>query len=132
MRLDRGPFDRAVPQGLAKRRQAHVEHIGVVGRVQPGNAIPADGKSHGFKRPDPFIPDSPGQQQEWVKACKTDKETSCNFTYSGWLTEANHLGNVAYRAGQKLVWDSAKLRATNTRSADPFIRREYRKGWKLS
>ena len=29
----------------------------------------------------------------------------CNFEYAGWLTEANHLGNVAYRAGKKLEWD---------------------------
>ena len=31
-----------------------------------------------------------------------------DFEYSGWLTEANHLGNVAYRAGKKLDWDAAK------------------------
>ncbi len=85
-----------------------------------------------FKRPEPFIPKSIGHHAEWIRACKTGEPTTCNFQYAGWLTEANHLGNVAYRAGQKLVWDSAKLRATNTRVADKFIRREYRKGWKLS
>ena len=84
-----------------------------------------------FKRPEPFIPKSLGHHAEWIHACKTGEPTTCNFQYAGWLTEANHLGNVAYRAGQKLVWDSAKLRATNTRAADKFIRREYRKGWKL-
>ena len=85
-----------------------------------------------FKRPEPFIPKSLGHHAEWIHACKTGDATTCNFQYAGWLTEANHLGNVAYRAGQKLVWDSAKLRATNTRAADKFIRREYRKGWKLA
>ena len=34
------------------------------------------------------------------------RATTCNFEYSGWLTEANHLGNVAYRAGKKLEWDA--------------------------
>jgi hypothetical protein len=86
----------------------------------------------GFKRPEPFIPKSIGHHAEWIHACKTGAPTTCNFQYGGWLTEANHLGNVAYRTGQKLVWDSAKLKATNTRAADPFIRREYRKGWKLA
>ena len=39
--------------------------------------------------------------------------TTVHFDYSGWLTEANHLGNVAYRAGKKLEWDAAKItRAT--------------------
>ena len=86
----------------------------------------------GFKRPEPFIPKSIGHHAEWIYACKTGEPTTCNFQYAGWLTEANHLGNVAYRAGQKLEWDSAQLRATNTRAADQFIRREYRKGWKLA
>ena len=91
-----------------------------------------DGQSPGFKRPDPFLPDSPGQQQEWVKACKTDRQTSCNFEYSGWLTEANHLGNVAYRVGKKIEWDAAQLRCPNAPEAAPYIRREYRKGWTLA
>lgn len=91
-----------------------------------------DGQSSGFKRPDPFIPDSPGQQQEWVKACKTDRVTSCNFEYSGLLTEANHLGNVAYRVGKKITWDAAQLRCPNAPEADQYIKREYRAGWKLA
>ncbi len=85
----------------------------------------------GFQRPDPFIPKSLGHHAEWIHACKTGAPTTCPFEYAGWLTEANHLGNVAYRAGLKLEWDPARLRATNTRAADPFIRREYRMGWKL-
>jgi hypothetical protein len=85
-----------------------------------------------FKRPEPFIPKSLGHHAEWIHACKTGAPTTCNFDYAGWLTEANHLGNVAYRAGQKLVWDSAKMRASNTRAAEQFIRREYRKGWTLA
>ncbi|MEY2408453.1 MAG: hypothetical protein QOF48_1123 [Verrucomicrobiota bacterium] len=85
----------------------------------------------GFKRPEPSIPKSLGHHEEWIHACKTGAPTTCNFQYAGWLTEANHLGNVAFRAGEKLEWDSEELRVRNTRKADPFIRREYRKGWKL-
>ncbi len=85
-----------------------------------------------FKRPEPFIAKSIGHHAEWIHACKTGDPTTCNFQYAGWLTEANHLGNVAYRAGQKLEWNSAELRATNTHAADKFIRREYRAGWQLS
>jgi hypothetical protein len=55
----------------------------------------------------------------------------CNFEYAGWLTEANHLGNVAYRVGKKLEWDAKKLRAKNAPEAEPLIHRKYRKGWKL-
>jgi hypothetical protein len=59
------------------------------------------------------------------------RSTTCNFEYAGWLTEANHLGNVAYRAGRKLEWDAEQMRATNCPDAERFIKREYRKGWEL-
>jgi predicted dehydrogenase len=85
-----------------------------------------------FPRPEKFIPDSPGQHQEWLLAIKNGTPTGSPFNdYAGLLTEANHLGNVAYRAGTKIHWDTAAMRVTNTRKADPFIRREPRKGWKL-
>jgi predicted dehydrogenase len=84
-----------------------------------------------FKRPEPFIPKSMGHWAEWVHACKTGAPTTCNFEYAGKLTESNHLGNVAYRAGKKLHWDTKALKATNCPEADAFIRREYRAGWKL-
>ena len=86
-----------------------------------------------FKGPDPFIPRSPsGHHEDWVIACKGGAPTMCDFEYSGLLTEANHLGNVAYRAGKKIHWDAKEMRATNAPDAEQYIRREYRKGWKLS
>ncbi len=84
-----------------------------------------------FQRPAPFIPDSVGHHAEWLRACKTGDPTTCHFDYSGALTEANHLGNVAYRVGKKIQWDAAKLKVTNAPEAAHLIRREYRKGWKL-
>ena len=63
---------------------------------------------------------------------KTGEPTTCNFEYAGWLTEANHLGNVAFRVGKKLHWDPKTLQATNAPEAERFIRREYRKGWSLA
>ncbi|HEV3339621.1 MAG TPA: Gfo/Idh/MocA family oxidoreductase [Pirellulales bacterium] len=86
----------------------------------------------GFQRPEPYLPPSLGHHQEWLHACKTGAPTTCNFEYAGWLTEANHLGNVAFRTGRKLEWDAEKLRATNAPEADAYIRREYRQGWSLA
>jgi predicted dehydrogenase len=85
-----------------------------------------------FKRPEPFIPKSLGHHAEWIHACKTGAPTTCSFAYSGLLTEANHLGNVAYRTGHKLEWNSASLHARNAPEAEPYLRREYRKGWSLT
>ena len=84
-----------------------------------------------FKPPEPTIPNSIGHHAEWIRAGKTGSTTTCNFDYSGALTEAVLLGNVAYRTGKKLVWDPMKLKATNCPDAYQFIQREYRKGWTL-
>jgi predicted dehydrogenase len=82
-------------------------------------------------RPPESIPPSLGHHKEWIHACKTGAPTTCAFDYSGPLTEANHLGNVAHRAGKKLKWNASKLEASNAPEAAQYIRREYRKGWKL-
>ena len=84
-----------------------------------------------FTPPQPFIQNSIGHHKEWILACKTDGPTTCNFDYSGPLTEAALLGNVAYRVGKKLEWDAKKLKAGNCPEADQFIQHHYREGWKL-
>lgn len=84
-----------------------------------------------FKPPEPTIPNSVGHHKEWIVACKTGGATTCNFDYSGALSEAVLLGVVAYRVGRKIQWDAAKLKATGCPEADKYIRREYRKGWTL-
>jgi len=83
------------------------------------------------KLPDKTLPRPTSHHEEWIEACKTGKQASANFEYSGWLTEANHLGNVAYRVGKKIEWDAVKLKASKP-EADKFIHRDYRKGWELS
>ncbi|HEY2342650.1 MAG TPA: Gfo/Idh/MocA family oxidoreductase [Chthoniobacteraceae bacterium] len=85
----------------------------------------------GFQPPPPSIPPSIGHHQEWILACKTGSPTTCHFGYSGPLTEANHLGGVAYRVGQKIQWDSKNLRVLNSPAAQNLLAREYRQGWSL-
>ena len=72
-----------------------------------------------------------GHHTEWLHACKTGEPTTCNFEYAGWLTEANHLGNVAFCTGKKFEWDADAMRVTNALEAEQSIRRDYRKGWTL-
>ena len=89
------------------------------------------GKNRDFKRPEPFIPDSIGHHNEWINAIKTGGPTTCNFEYSGALTEAVLLGVVSYRSGDSLKWDAKNLRVTNSSKAQQLIHKEYRKGWTL-
>jgi predicted dehydrogenase len=91
--------------------------------------LPED-KFKDFERPAKSIPESLGHHKEWILACKTGAPTTCSFDYSGPLTEANHLGNVAYRLGKKITWNPETLKAAP--DADQYIRRTYRQGWSLT
>jgi predicted dehydrogenase len=102
----------------------------VVGNHGKHELLPAD-KFKDFKRPEETIPKSIGHHKEWIEAAKTDLKTTCPFSYSGRLTEANHLASIAYRVGKKLEWDSVNLKCTNAPEADRLLKREYRKGWEL-
>lgn len=84
-----------------------------------------------FVPPEPFIKKSIGHHNEWIAACKTGGPTTCNFDYSGPLTETALLGNVAYRVGKKLDWDAKNLTARNCPEATQYLQHHYRKGWKL-
>jgi len=69
--------------------------------------------------------------QEWTSAIASGGKTSCPFSYAGPLTETVLLGNVAFRTGQTIEWDSANLKAVGVSQADQYIRRTYRKGWEV-
>jgi hypothetical protein len=83
----------------------------------------------GYQPPEPTLPRVASHHAEWLEACRNGTPSSANFEYSGWLTESNHLGNVAYRVGKKLEWDPVQLRVTNAPEADALIRVPYRPGW---
>ena len=95
--------------------------------------VPKDkskGMAHYKPRPkEKQIPNMGGFQQQWVKACKSDLKTSCDFDYSGTAIEQMLLGLVAYRAGKKIEYDGKTGRVTNNAEANGFLGREYRKGW---
>jgi hypothetical protein len=45
--------------------------------------------------------------------------------------ELLRVASLALLSGERIEWDSAKLRVTNVAAANRFIGREYRKGWSL-
>jgi predicted dehydrogenase len=93
----------------------------VILHTQDGNEL---------SRPPESIPNSIGHYQEWFQAIRNRSATTCNFEYSGALTETVLLGNIAYRTGQAFSWDGAHLKASLP-AAQALVRREYRKGWSL-
>jgi len=90
------------------------------------------GEAADVEPPAPTIPNSIGHHREWIEACKSRSDTTCNFDYSGALAETVLLGNVAYRAGQKkMSWSAADLRSPDCAEAEQFVHPRYRKGWTL-
>lgn len=89
-----------------------------------------DEKAQEFKRPPRTIEDGPSHQRQFIECARAGKKAPCDFSYSGLLTVANHLGGVAYRTGKKLKWDPVAGKTDNDQ-ANKLLAREYRTGWKL-
>jgi predicted dehydrogenase len=80
---------------------------------------------------DKSIPNSVGHHKEWIEAIKNGGPTTCNFGYSGALTETVLLGVVSYRTGKPFDWDAKELKARGVPEADAFLKKTYRKGWEV-
>lgn len=82
---------------------------------------------------DPEYIASPGHFTEFANAIKQNnpKLAMSNFDYAGRLTETVLLGNIALRAGKKVMWDGDKMRVTNDEAANQYVTREYRKGFEI-
>ncbi len=89
---------------------------------------PEKGPAGTARDQDPFM------KQEWTEAIRAGKPelASSNFDYSGQLTETMLLGNIAVRHhGERLEWDAARLRFSNSDAATALVSKKYRKGWEL-
>ncbi|NNJ28160.1 hypothetical protein LzC2_42720 [Planctomycetes bacterium LzC2] len=85
-----------------------------------------------FEPPEPTIPASIGHHDEWIQAVKTGAPTTCDFAYSGPLSETVLLGLVAYRLGRPIDWDAATLTVPDVPEAAALIRPSYRAGWEIA
>jgi GFO/IDH/MocA oxidoreductase family protein len=72
------------------------------------------------------------QHLEWIEACKGGPAPYSRFEIAAYLTEIILLGCVALRVGKALEWDGPKMRATNAPEAAHFVKRDYRKGFRLA
>jgi predicted dehydrogenase len=91
-------------------------------------------KMDAFKPPPKALPRSPGNDREWLDACKGSKsKPGGNFEFEGMVTETLLLGNVAIRTGERLHWDRASMNVAgaNADFKTKYISPERRKGWEL-
>lgn len=111
--------------------------IGDNGKVLDDVIVPKSLRES-YKRPEPYIPASPGHEMEWILACKGGAPAGSNFDWAGPLTETVLLGNIPLRkelreklGGQVLTFEPESLSIPNMPEANKFIRTEYRQGWSL-
>ena len=91
-----------------------------------------ESKMKAFVPPPKTLPRSPGNEREWLDACKGSKtKPGGNFEFSGMVTETLLLGNVATQLGGPLVWDRSNLKVTNSAQAENLVRPERRPHWEL-
>jgi len=114
--------------------------IGDKGKIlnQGGYHLLPKSRAKEYGDPPKKLPRSIGHHNEWIAACKGGQPGGSNFDWAGPLTEAVLLGNVALRlqmreelTAKRLLWDSDKLRFTNSEAANQFLQTAYRKGWTL-
>lgn len=83
----------------------------------------------GFEMP---VLETVNHYHEFAEAVMGNGKTSTSFDYSGPLTEAVLLGPLATRFPKTtLLWNSAKLKFTNSKEATAFVRTKYRDGWRV-
>jgi len=111
--------------------------VGDKGKILNDKILPKSLRES-YNAPDPYIPSSPGHEEEWIQACKGGVQSGSDFEWAGPLTETVLLGNVALRmelkeklGGLILNWSPEKFSFTNLPEADKFLHFEYRKGWTL-
>jgi predicted dehydrogenase len=86
-------------------------------------------------------PSAPGDRTQdrndavalWVEAIRGGKPTYGDFLLAQPISDAFNLGAVSLRlGGKRLAFDAAAARVTNVPEANPYLTRQYRKGWELS
>lgn len=58
-------------------------------------------------------------------------ETNCTVEMGKEVAMVSHMGNIAHRTGEKLIWDDANNLFTNSEKANALLVPEYSDPWKL-
>ncbi|HVO10335.1 MAG TPA: Gfo/Idh/MocA family oxidoreductase [Vicinamibacteria bacterium] len=124
--------------------------VGDQGSILNGELIPAK-KMRDYRTarglPEPSATDSgrgarSAAPPEWVAAFRGGQATAGSFLNAANCSEAIALAGAAIRYSRKvfheghcapaLLWDAKAMQFTNASEANPYLRREYREGWKLT
>ncbi|MBP1634801.1 MAG: putative dehydrogenase [Acidobacteria bacterium] len=123
--------------GDARKLGAHgILMVGDKGKILGGGwaqsprLIP-EGAMQAYKRPPRTLRRVKGHHRDWIDACKGGEPSSANFEAVGKMVEVVLMGAIAERVGDKLRWDRASGRFSNSALANDLITPVCRKGWEV-
>lgn len=58
-------------------------------------------------------------------------ETNCTVEMGKEVAMVAHMGNIAHRTGEKLIWDDTTMRFTNSNNANELLAPTYSNPWKI-
>jgi predicted dehydrogenase len=73
----------------------------------------------------------PAHVRNFLDCVKTRKPPVLNLDIAHHVSTVAHLGNIAYRAGRKVVWDANQERIIGDEEADKLVGVRYREPWSL-
>ncbi len=68
---------------------------------------------------------------EFLENIKTRKRCVCDVEVCHRASSTCHLGNIAFRTGERIVWDGEAERITKHSELNSWLKRPYREPWKL-
>jgi len=69
--------------------------------------------------------------RNFLDSIKTREQPNCTVDKGRLAAIYSHLGNIAFRTGEKIVYDQEKKEITTSRKANELVTPVYRKPWKL-
>ena len=67
----------------------------------------------------------------FIDCVKTRETTNCPVEIAAGVARTCHLGNIAFKTGRRLYWDSVKHQFENDKEADSYLTPNYRAPWEL-
>jgi predicted dehydrogenase len=92
-----------------------------------------ESKSKELPKPPQMIERVPGNSPylDFIRGVKGGPKPCSNFEVAGPFTEVVLLGNLALLVGKKVMWDAKNMKSPNCPEAAKFVKKEYRKGWRV-
>jgi hypothetical protein len=69
--------------------------------------------------------------QNFIESVKTRKSPICEIEFGHNVALVAHMGNIAYRTGNILLWDESKGKFKDNKSANDLLKPAYRSPWEF-